>query len=150
MKDRRELLKGLAVGSVWATPVVSSVVLPAHANTTTKPPPPAGLTGIFITTEAITVDTSAGQVPLAVAVCSNIVNNVATVTGAAGSVPVSESGIAVPGTTSITSGSTTAKIGLLSVAGTAPNRQLTVSVELSGDATFGPQNFTSPESLSCP
>ena len=35
MKDRRELLKGLAVGSVWATPVVSSVVLPVHAETTT-------------------------------------------------------------------------------------------------------------------
>ena len=33
MKDRRELLKGLAVGSVWATPVVSSVVLPVHADT---------------------------------------------------------------------------------------------------------------------
>ena len=33
MKDRRELLKGLAVGSVWATPVVSSVVLPVHAET---------------------------------------------------------------------------------------------------------------------
>ena len=33
MKDRRELLKGLAVGSVWATPVVSSVMLPAHAAT---------------------------------------------------------------------------------------------------------------------
>ena len=33
MKDRRELLKGLAVGSVWATPVVSSVVLPVHAST---------------------------------------------------------------------------------------------------------------------
>ena len=33
MKDRRELLKGLAVGSVWATPVVSGVVLPVHANT---------------------------------------------------------------------------------------------------------------------
>jgi hypothetical protein len=34
MKDRRNLLKGLAVGSVWATPVVSSVMLPAHAATT--------------------------------------------------------------------------------------------------------------------
>ncbi len=33
MKDRRELLKGLAVGSVWATPVVSSVMLPVHAAT---------------------------------------------------------------------------------------------------------------------
>jgi hypothetical protein len=33
MKDRRELLKGLAVGSAWATPVVSSVVLPVHAET---------------------------------------------------------------------------------------------------------------------
>ena len=34
MKDRRELLKGLAVGSVWAAPVVSSVVLPVHGATT--------------------------------------------------------------------------------------------------------------------
>ena len=33
MKDRRELLKGLAVGSAWATPVVSSMVLPVHAET---------------------------------------------------------------------------------------------------------------------
>ena len=32
MKDRRELLKGLAVGSVWSAPVVSSVALPVHAN----------------------------------------------------------------------------------------------------------------------
>ena len=32
MKDRRKLLKGLAVSSAWATPVVSSVVLPVHAR----------------------------------------------------------------------------------------------------------------------
>jgi hypothetical protein len=38
MKDRRELLKGLAVGSVWATPVVSSVVLPVHAATSGDKP----------------------------------------------------------------------------------------------------------------
>ena len=30
-KDKRDVLKGLAVGSVWATPAVSSVMLPAHA-----------------------------------------------------------------------------------------------------------------------
>ena len=34
MKDRRELLKGLAIGSAWATPVVSSVMIPAHGATT--------------------------------------------------------------------------------------------------------------------
>ena len=33
-KNKREILKGLAIGSVWATPVVSSVVLPVHASTT--------------------------------------------------------------------------------------------------------------------
>ena len=33
MSKRRELLKGLAVGSVWAAPVVSSIVLPVHAQT---------------------------------------------------------------------------------------------------------------------
>ena len=33
MKDRRNLLKGIAVGSAWSVPVVSSVVLPAHATT---------------------------------------------------------------------------------------------------------------------
>jgi len=38
MKDRRELLKGLAVGSVWAAPVVSSVVLPVHAQSSGSPP----------------------------------------------------------------------------------------------------------------
>lgn len=32
-KNKRDVLKGLAVGSVWATPVVSSVVLPVHAQT---------------------------------------------------------------------------------------------------------------------
>ena len=32
-KNKRDVLKGLAVGSVWATPVVSSVMLPAHAIT---------------------------------------------------------------------------------------------------------------------
>ena len=32
MKDRRELLKGLAVSTAWATPVVTSVMLPAHAR----------------------------------------------------------------------------------------------------------------------
>ena len=33
-KNKRDVLKGLAVGSVWATPVVSSVILPVHAATT--------------------------------------------------------------------------------------------------------------------
>ena len=33
-KDKRDVLKGLAVGSVWSTPVVSSVILPTHAGTT--------------------------------------------------------------------------------------------------------------------
>lgn len=37
MKDRRNLIRGLAVGSVWATPVVSSVVLPVHAEATNAP-----------------------------------------------------------------------------------------------------------------
>jgi hypothetical protein len=35
VKDRRELLKGLAVGSVgsvWSVPVVSSVLLPSHGG----------------------------------------------------------------------------------------------------------------------
>jgi hypothetical protein len=162
--SRRKLLKSIAAGSGaivagkslpenWTKPVIDSVVLPAHANTSPEPPPPpppAGLTGIFLTTETIMVSTVEGQFPLAVAVRSDIVNNVATVTGVVGSVPISESGIAVPGTTSVTSGANTATIGLLSVNGTAPNRQLTVRVELTGDVTFGPQNFTSPESLSCP
>ena len=40
MKDRRELLKGLAVGSVWATPVVSSIIIPAHGATTCGEPVP--------------------------------------------------------------------------------------------------------------
>ena len=34
MKDRRQLLKGLAIGSVWSAPVVSSVMIPAHGATT--------------------------------------------------------------------------------------------------------------------
>jgi hypothetical protein len=33
MEDRRNLLKGLAVSTAWATPVVSSVMLPVHAET---------------------------------------------------------------------------------------------------------------------
>ena len=41
MKDRRELLKRLAVSTAWATPVVASVVLPVHATSSpsenTKP-----------------------------------------------------------------------------------------------------------------
>ena len=160
--SRRKLLKSIAAGSGaivagkslpenWIKPVVDSLVFPAHANTSSEPPPPPeGLTGIFLTTETIMVSTAEGQFPLAVAVCSDIVNNVATVNGIVGPAQVSESGIAVPGTTSVTSGSTTATIGLLSVTGTAPNRQLTVSVELTRDVTFGPENFTSPESLSCP
>ena len=37
-KNKRDVLKGLAVGSVWATPVVSSVVLPLHAATSPEPP----------------------------------------------------------------------------------------------------------------
>ena len=32
--SKRDLLKGLAVGSAWATPVMASVLLPAHAQTT--------------------------------------------------------------------------------------------------------------------
>ena len=167
-EKRRKLLKSIAAGSgaivagkslpdSWSKPVVDSVILPAHAQTSpaAPPAPPAppvsGLTGIFITTEQITADSSAGgTVDLAIAVCSDIVNTVATVTGVVGSVQVNETGIAVPGTTSIDSAGVTATIGLISVSGTAPNRQLTVSVELSGNLTFGPQNFTSPESNSCP
>ena len=162
--SRRKLLKSIAAGSgaivagkslpeSWSRPVVGSVMLPAHAQTSTPtteptpPAPPAGLTGIFLTTETINAP-PAGD--LAVAVCSDIVNNVASVTGVVGSVPVNETGIAVPGTTTISSGGVTATIGLLSVAGTAPNRQLTTSVELSGDLTFGPENFISPETNSCP
>ena len=38
-KNKRELLKGLAIGSVWATPVVTSVVLPVHAGTSANIPP---------------------------------------------------------------------------------------------------------------
>lgn len=30
---RRSLLKGVGVASVWSTPIVSSIVLPAHAQT---------------------------------------------------------------------------------------------------------------------
>ena len=33
MKDRRKILKGIGVGSAWSTPVIHSVVLPAHAQT---------------------------------------------------------------------------------------------------------------------
>jgi len=32
-KNRRKLLKGLAIGSAWSAPVVSSVMLPVHAQT---------------------------------------------------------------------------------------------------------------------
>ena len=166
-EKRRKLLKSIAAGSgaivagkslpdSWSKPVVDSVILPAHAQTSPAPPdspapPTSGLTGIFITSEQITADSSAGgTVDLAIAVCSDIVNNVAAVTGVVGSVQVNETGIAVPGTTSISSAGVIATIGLISVSGTAPNRQLTVSVELSGNLTFGPQNFTSPESQSCP
>ena len=40
MKARRNILKGLAVGfpAVWAKPVVESIVLPAHADTSPLPP----------------------------------------------------------------------------------------------------------------
>ena len=31
--NKRDLLKGLAVGTAWSTPVVSTVILPAHAQT---------------------------------------------------------------------------------------------------------------------
>ena len=34
MKDRRELLKGLAVGTAWSAPVVQSIMIPAHGATT--------------------------------------------------------------------------------------------------------------------
>ena len=47
MKDRRELLKGLAVGSVWATPVVASVVLPVHATTSSTSCPGGCFQGFF-------------------------------------------------------------------------------------------------------
>ena len=105
----------------------------------------SAITGIFLTTE--TIDTNLGV--LAVAVCSDV--DVASITGAVGSILVNESGIAVPGSTEIIDGGVTATIGLLSVTGTAPNRQLTVSVQLTGTVVFGPQNLTSPESSQpCP
>ncbi|WP_189398575.1 hypothetical protein [Arenicella chitinivorans] len=31
--SRRSLLKGVGLGSVWSTPIVSSILLPAHAQT---------------------------------------------------------------------------------------------------------------------
>lgn len=34
-ESRRQLLKNVTITSVWATPVVSSVILPAHAQTST-------------------------------------------------------------------------------------------------------------------
>ena len=42
ISTRRQLLKRLGVGLpvAWMTPVVSSVVLPAHAQTSPPPPPP--------------------------------------------------------------------------------------------------------------
>ena len=40
-KNKRDVLKGLAVGSVWAAPVVSSVILPAHAKTSDVIVPPS-------------------------------------------------------------------------------------------------------------
>lgn len=33
-QTKRDILKGLAVGSVWSTPIASSAILPAHAQTT--------------------------------------------------------------------------------------------------------------------
>jgi hypothetical protein len=51
-KSRREVLKGIAVGApvVWAKPVVDSVVLPVHADTSPQtgspcPPPCPKYTG---------------------------------------------------------------------------------------------------------
>ena len=36
-KTKRDLLKGLAIGTAWSTPIVNSVVLPVHADMTIEP-----------------------------------------------------------------------------------------------------------------
>ena len=46
-KNKRDVLKGLAVGSVWATPVVTSVVLPVHATTSSTSCPGGCFQGFF-------------------------------------------------------------------------------------------------------
>lgn len=45
-KSKRDVLKGLAAGSVWSAPVVSSIVLPAHASTTMQGAPAGCYTAI--------------------------------------------------------------------------------------------------------
>ena len=55
MKDRRDLLKRLMVGSAWAAPAVSSVVLPVHAQTTGEP-----CTDICITVSVSSGNTGGG------------------------------------------------------------------------------------------
>lgn len=39
MNARRELIKRLGLSTAWATPIVHSIMLPAHAMTTEAPPP---------------------------------------------------------------------------------------------------------------
>ena len=47
MKNRRELIKGIGLGSVWSTPVIQSIVLPAHAQTSPGTTLPNNCPGIF-------------------------------------------------------------------------------------------------------
>jgi len=75
-KNKRNILKGLAIGSVWTTPVISSVILPAHAETSQIVVSDGVYWGLSIAAEGIIFDPPGSGVHA----CIEVTNGVADVT----------------------------------------------------------------------
>ena len=140
-ESRRKLLKSIAAGSGaivagkslpenWKKPVVDSVLLPAHAQT-------SPVSGNF----------SANSEPLQTTLCINVVGNTASITGTIGN-SITIPNVPVPGSTSGSVSGTNYTITLSNVTGTAPNRSMTVGLDLSGSIT-GTDSVTAPEVFGC-
>ena len=150
-QSRRKALKQIAAGSGavvagsrlpenWTKPVIDSVILPSHAETspaTTTPAP----TAYFTTSGTV------GQ--YAVTLCSSVIEGSAQITGQIGSVVIAAPAFAVPGSTTVVDSGTNYIIDVGGMTGTAPNRQINVTIELTGTLVAGPVQIASPETPSC-
>ena len=162
--SRRTLLKSIAAGSGviisgkslpenWTKPVVDSVLLPAHAQTSRVEPSPGDTVGNF---GAFVTDLSRVRINF----CTSLeysggsgTTGTATVQGTIDGISFREEDLPWPpgtveGQVLGSGGITNYTIDLGFVSGTSPNRTLSVGVELSGAITFEGTD-QSPETDTC-
>lgn len=141
-ESRRKLLKSIAAGSGaivagkslpenWKKPVVDSVLLPAHAQTSPG--------RSFFSVDFPRVQTT---------LCLSAVEGSASLTGNIGGAAITIPNIPVPGSISGDVSGTNYTITLSNLTGTSPNRSITVDISLSGNVT-GTDSVTAPEVPSC-